>query len=138
MSVKVDQSITYGIVKSIEDMVNRYVQSQAFGRNFKVTFLDCSPFNRKEVGDQYLKAAQYGLPTVMMYAASQGLGQCEFDSMAFLENDMLDLKSKLTPLQSSSTQSSSAATESSETGGRPQLGIDELSDSGEQTREDEA
>ena len=138
LSVKVDQSITYGIVKSIEDMVNRYVQSQAFGRNFKVTFLDCSPFNRKEVGDQYLKAAQYGLPTVMMYAASQGLGQCEFDSMAFLENDMLDLKSKLKPLQSSATQSSSADTESSDAGGRPRLGIDELSDSGEQTREDEA
>lgn len=140
LSVKVDQAVTYGIVKSIEDMVNRFIQAQSYGKNFKVTFLDCSPFNRKEVGDQYLKAAQYGLPTIMMYAASQGLNQSEFDSMNFLENEVLSLKSLLIPLQSSSTQSSATSeTESAaptDEGGRPQLEADELTDSGEQSRED--
>lgn len=138
LSVKVDQAITFGIVKSIEDMVNRYIQSQAYGKGFKVTFLDCSPFNRKEVGDQYLKAAQYGLPTVLMYAASQGLNQSEFDSMNFLENDILNLKQLLIPLKSSSTLSKADSESNAPTdeGGRPPSDIGELTDSGEQSRED--
>lgn len=138
LSIKADQAITYGIVKSIEDMVNRFIQSQAYGKNFKVTFIDSSSFNRKEVGDQYLKAAQYGLPTIMLYAASQGLSQSEFDSMNFLENDVLNLKSSLIPLQSSATQSSKSSDGDSPTdeGGRPIKSDEELTESGEQTRED--
>lgn len=132
LSIKVDQALTFGIVKSLEDMVNRYLHSLPYGKNFKVSFLDCSPFNRKEVGDQYLKAAQYGLPTVMMYAASQGLSQSEFDTMNFLENEVLDLKSVLIPLKSSATQSSKDV---SDEGGRPTLDDGDITDSGEQTRE---
>lgn len=138
LSIKADQAITFGIVKSIEDMVNRFIQSQSYGKNFKVTFLDCSSYNRKEVGDQYLKAAQYGLPTVMLYAASQGLGQAEFDSMNFLENDVLRLKEVLIPLRSS-TQIASSSSESdapTDEGGRPIKDGTELTDSGEQSRED--
>lgn len=140
LSIKADQAITYGIVKSIEDMVNRFIQSQSYGKNFKVTFLDCSIYNRKEVGDQYLKAAQFGLPTVMLYAASQGLGQAEFDSMNFLENDVLNLKNVLIPLKSSTQSSGSSISSDSEAptdeGGRPQKDTGELTDSGEQSRED--
>ncbi len=140
LSIKADQAITFGIVKSIEDMVNRFIQAQSYGKNFKVTFLDCSIYNRKEVGDQYLKAAQFGLPTVMLYAASQGLGQAEFDSMNFLENDVLKLKDVLIPLKSSTQTSSSTSTSggdaTSDDGGRPQKEDGELTDSGEQSRED--
>lgn len=140
LSIKADQSITFDIVKSIEDMVNRFIQSQSYGKNFKVTFLDCSIYNRKELGDQYLKAAQFGLPTVMLYAASQGLCQAEFDSMNFLENEVLNLKDALIPLKSSTQTSSSDNTgdssSSTDEGGRPQKDIDDLSESGEQNRED--
>lgn len=136
LSVKVDQAITYGIVKSIEDMVNRFLRSQPYGKNFKVTFLDCSPFNRKEVGDQYLKAAQYGLPTVMMYAASQGLEQVDFDSMNFLESNVLKLNSTLIPLKSSSTQSSDSNAATDE-GGAPTKEIGDISDSREANQESE-
>lgn len=131
LSVKADQAITYGIVKSIEDMINRFIQSQSYGKNFKVTFIDSSPFNRKEVGDQYLKAAQYGLPTIMLYAASQGLGQAEFDSMNFLEDNVLNLKTLLVPLQSSATQSKNISPD----GGRPPKDAAELTESGEQSLE---
>ena len=120
-------------------MVNRFIQSQSYGKNFKVNFLDVSPFNRKEVGDMYLKAAQYGLPTVSMYAASQGLGQAELDSMNFLENDVLEIKKLFVPLQSSSTQSSSSSTDSkgaTDEGGAPLKDADDLSESGLQNRED--
>ena len=140
LSIKADQAITYGIVKSIEDMVNRFIQAQSYGKNFKVTFLDCSIYNRKEVGEQYLKAAQFGLPTVMMYAASQGLGQAEFDSMNFLENEVLNLKNVLIPLKSSTQSSSSPSTNDSgsptDEGGRPPKDMEDLTESGEQNRED--
>ena len=135
LSIKADQAITFGIVKSIEDAVNRFIQSQSYGKNFKVTFLDCSPFNRKEMGDMYLKACQYGVPMVSYYCASQGLSQSEMDCMNFLENDVLDIKSTFIPLQSSATQSSEG-NGSTEDGGAPQKEIDELSPSGEQNRED--
>lgn len=131
LSVKADQAITFGIVKSIEDVVNRFIQSQSYGKNFKVTFLDVSPYNRKEAGDAYLKACQYGIPLVSYYCASQGLGQAEMDCMNFLENDILGIKSTFIPLQSSSTQSSS----SGDAGGAPEKEIGDLTDSGEQTRE---
>lgn len=130
LSIKADQAITYGIVKSLEGVVNRFIQSYSHGKNFKVTFLDCSPYNRKEIGEQYLKAAQYGLPTISYYCASQGVSQAEMDCMNFLEDSVLDLKSRFKPLMSSATMSSDDA-------GAPQKDIGELSDSGEQSRETE-
>lgn len=135
LSVKADQAITFGIVKSIEDVINRYIQSQSYGKNFRVTFLDCSPFNRKEMGDQYLKACQYGVPMVSYYCASQGLGQAEIDSMNFLENKVLNIKSDFVPLQSSSTQSGSAIDNTD--GGAPRKDADDLTESGIEHRERE-
>lgn len=140
LSIKADQSITYGIVKSIEDAVNRYIQAQSYGKNFKITFLDCSPFNRKELSDAYLKACQYGIPMISYYAASQGLGQAELDCMSFLETDVLGLAKMFQPLQSSSTMSSSGSTGddngASEEGGAPTKDADELTEEGERHREE--
>ena len=134
----------YSIVKSIEDMVNRFIQYQGYGKNFKVTFLDCSPFNRKEVGDAYLKAATYGLPTISMYAASQGLGQAELDAMSFLEGDVLELVDMFHPLRNSAQMSSDEdnsdndpdKNEEGGQGGRPVEDMEDLTESGEQNRED--
>lgn len=140
LSIKADQAITFGIVKSIEDAVNRYIQSQSFGKNFKVTFLDCSPFNRKEMGDQYIKACQLGIPMVSYYCASQGLGQEELDSMSFLENDVLGIKDKFIPLQSSATQSASSTdseASAGEEGGAPKKDIGEVSDKREEEIDEE-
>lgn len=139
LSIKADQAITFGIVKSIEDAVNRFIQSQSYGKNFKVTFLDCSPFNRKELADAYLKACQYGIPMISYYAATQGLNQSELDCMSFLENDVLGLNEMFQPLKSSSTLSTSASDNgngATDEGGAPQKNVDELSESGEQNRED--
>lgn len=138
LSIKADQSVTYGIVKSIEDMVNRFIQSQPYGKYFHVNFLDVSPFNRKEVGDAYLKAASYGLPTISAYAASQGIGQAELDTMSFLEGDVLKLQEMFKPLRSS-TQMSSGDVENkgaTDEGGAPKKDVGELTDSGEQSSED--
>ena len=137
LSIKADQSITFGVVKCIEDAVNRLLQAQPFGKNFKVTFLDVSPFNRKEAGDQYLKAAQFGLPTVSMWAASQGLGQAELDSMNLLENDVLEIKKLFIPLSSSNTQSGSAIDSKGATdeGGAPKKDVGDIADKTEKNQE---
>lgn len=130
LSIKADQAMTYGIVKSIETMINRFIHRHTYGKRFKVTFLDCSPFNRKEVSDGYLKACQYGLPYISYYAASQGMSQEEMDCMNMLEDDILGYKERFKPLQSSATQSASSGE-----AGREQSDIGELSDSGEASRE---
>lgn len=138
LSIKSDQSITYGIVKSIEDMVNRFVQAQGYGKYFKVNFLDVSPYNRKEVGDAYLKAASYGFPVLSAYAASQGVGQAELDSMSYLECEVLGLQKMFKPVVSSSQLSSDSLESEAATdeGGAPEKDIGELTDSGEQSRDD--
>ena len=138
LSIKADQSITFGIVKSIEDVLNRLIQSQSYGKNFRVNFLDVSPFNRKEVGDAYLKAASYGLPTISAYAASQGIGQAELDCMSYLEGKVLGLQDLFRPIQSS-TQMSSSGLESkaaTDEGGAPTKEVGEITESGEQNQED--
>ena len=133
LSLKADQSITYGIVKSVQDVINRFIQSQSYGKNFKVNFLDVSPFNRKEVGDAYLKAASYGLPTIAAYAASQGIGQAELDSMSYLETEVMSLQEMFKPIQSSTQMSSSdlEGNGATDEGGAPKKDVGEVSDSRE-------
>lgn len=128
LSIKADQAITYAIVKSIETMLNRYLHSLSAGKSFKIVFLDTSPYNRKEVGDSYLKACQYGLPMVSYYCASQGLSQIDINNMHYLENQIMGIPDKFVPLQSSATQSSSEA-------GAPKKDSGDLSDDGEASRE---
>lgn len=138
LSIKADQAITYGIVKSIEDVINRFIQSQSYGKNFKVNFLDVSPYNRKEAGEAYLKAASYGLPTISMYAASQGLGQAELDGMSYLETQVVGLQDLFRPIQSSTQMSGDALSSNGATdeGGAPTKEMENLTESGEQNRED--
>lgn len=137
LSIKVDQNLTYRIVKSIGDVINRYIQAQPYGKNFIVNFLNVSQFNAKEVGDAYLKAASYGLPTISAYAASQGIGQAELDSMSYLETEVLGLQDMFRPLISSSQMSSDSLESNGATdeGGAPTKDIGEVSDSREQNRE---
>ncbi len=138
LSIKADQELTYGIVKSIQEAINRILQAQSYGKNFRLNILNISVFNQKEEGDAYLKAASYGLPTISAYAASQGIGQAELDSMSFLETKVLGLQDMFRPLVSSTQVSqkdleSEAATDE---GGAPTKEVGEISDSGEQNQED--
>lgn len=118
--------------------MNRFIQAQPYGKNFHINFLDCSPYNRKELGDAYLKAASYGFPTLSAYAASQGIGQAELDNMSFLEGTVLELQKMFKPVQSSS-QMSSAEVNNETDGevGAPTKEIGDVSDSREQNSERE-
>ena len=136
LSIKADQMITFGIVKNLEEVVNRFLRHQSYGRYWKVTFLDVSPYNRKEMGDQYLKACEYGMPMISFYCASQGLGQAEIDSMSFLEGEVLELQKMFKPLRNSAQMSQTGTSTSDDGPGRPPVEDTDLTDSGEQSRED--
>lgn len=131
LSIKADQSLTYDVVKSIGDAINRLIQAQGYGKNFQMNFLDVSPFNQIEMADTYLKACTYGIPMISHYSATVGLGQAELDSMNFLETEVLGLQEVFRPLRSSTQM-----TKEDSQAGAPQKDIGELTDSGEQSRED--
>lgn len=134
ISIKADQALTFSLVKSIENALNRYVQWLSYGKNFKIEFLDISMYNEKEMADQYLKACQYGAPFISRYCASLGVGQDKLENMNFLETELLDLPSKFIPLTNSAQMSSDAIEEKE--AGRPRLDDTELTDSGAQSRQD--
>ncbi len=139
LSIKADQAITYGLVKSIGDAINRFIQAQSYGKNFRVEFLNVSQYNYKEVGDSYLKAASYGLPTISAYAASQGIGQAELDSMSFLEGHVLKLQDMFRPIISSTQLNSneiSAEQDGSGNGvGAPKKELEDTADNTEKNQE---
>lgn len=137
LSIKADQAVTFEIVKNIETALNRLIQYQSYGKNFRINFLDVSPYNRKEMGDAYLKAASYGLPTISAYAASQGIGQAELDALSFLEGTVLNLQSMFKPIRNSAQMGSDSLEGNGATdeGGAPTKDIGELTDSGEQSSE---
>ena len=133
LSIKVDQALTYSIVKSIETMLNRFIRRHSYGKYFKMTILDVSPFNRKEMSDAYLKAFTYGAPTISYYCATNGINQDEMDCMMFLEDDVLQLKDRFRPPANSAQISSDDGDGNG--AGRPKKDIDELSDEGEAWQE---
>lgn len=132
LSIKSDQSLTYRIVMSISKAINRYMQNNSTYKRFKFDILDVSIYNRKEAGDAYIKACQYGIPMVSYYCSSQGLSQSAMEGMNFLENEVMNIPSTFIPLQSSATQSSSGETSEA---GAPTKEVGEITDNGEVAQE---
>ena len=134
ISIKADQMLTFGLVKSIENVLNRYIQWLPYGKNLKIEFLDISTYNEKEAADMYLKGCQYGAPMISRYCAALGIDQGEMESMNYLENELFDFPTKFKPLINSAQVSQNDGTGNPV--GRPRKDNTELTDSGEQSRED--
>jgi len=71
---------------------------------FVFSFLDTSYKDREEMMKSYLEGAQYGFSKIVPQVAL-GVKQRYIESLTAFENDILDLDSKLVPLQSSHTMS---------------------------------
>ncbi len=71
---------------------------------FVFSFLDISYKDREEMMKSYLEGAQYGFSKIVPQVAL-GVKQRYIESLTTFENDILDLDSKLVPLQSSHTMS---------------------------------
>lgn len=133
-SINVDESEVFALLRQVERFINRKIKYDVKGSfKFRVKILDTTEFNWKDVAEQYLKSAQFGLPVKMLLGASLGLTPSAVTSMAYLENVVLDLVNNFIPLSSSHTQSGGESEEgSTEEAGRPTKDEDELSEKGEE------
>ena len=104
---------------------------------FKIKLLDVTGYNKEEVISQLTNAATLGLPTKMQMAAVVGQSSpLEISGLTFLENDILELHNNWIPLNSSYTQSGDGEV-TDDKGGRPEVADEDLSVTGESTREND-
>lgn len=92
----------------------------------KVKFFPVSVYTLPDYKEQLLTAAQNGFPTIFAYGACNGYSEKDVIALNNLEVDILSLADKFRPLSTSYTQSNV---------GRPTTPDDELSESGDRSRD---
>lgn len=131
LAIKNDETLVFALMKQCERVLNRYLKTQLSGTyRFKVTFLPVTVFNRDEYISKYREAITYGIGK-SYYIASLGIPQGDIAGLDYIEDELINLDGRLSPLQSSNTMSA----EQSESAGRQALSDDELGDAGEATRD---
>ena len=140
-STQKDESFMWGLLGQISIWLS-FISSAEIGArgkrkyNFVVSYLPVSYRNREKMMDTYLKNAQYGYSKLLPQIAV-GVKQRHFESLLYLENDLLKLDKRLVPLTSSHTLSgggseqSSAGTSADGTekkNGRPKSSTEEKTD----------
>jgi hypothetical protein len=132
ISIKADMQMVFDLSRQVERNINRLLKLRSGKFKFKMQFLDITLYNKEEVTNLYLKGAQSSLPTISMVCAAMGLEPLDMTGVNFIENEILELTKKFTPLSTSYTQSGN------EGGG---VTVEEkgtqLSDAGEASREHE-
>lgn len=135
-----DESFMWNLMDAISTWLSFICNAEIGARkkrtyNFVVSFLPISYRNREKMMDTYLKNAQYGYSKIIPQIAV-GVKQRHFESLLYLENDLLKLDKRLVPLMSSHTLSGKAGTTTQQTekavdeveGGRPESSTDEKTD----------
>ena len=107
-----DEAFMYDLRKQIENWFNYFLSTicnKKITKNTKFVFsyLQTSYKNREKMIDSYLKGAQYGF-SKMAPQIAMGVKQRYIESLAYFENEVLNLDEKLVPLQSSHTMSGKA------------------------------
>lgn len=129
-SIKNMMSLMRPIMRNIENWINRCLKLQS-GVNFKIIFQYVSIYTRETYIAELRKDMQYGLPVKSALSALEDISVTDLSGMMFLENDILDIRSQLTPPATSATTTSEDVQS-----GRPESEV--LSDGGEKTRESES
>lgn len=105
-------------------------------RDCKVKFMPISVYTKADYREQLLNDSQYGLPFQLALGTLSSFSEKDVLSLNYLEQTILDLKNRFVPMNSSYTQSGNEGDDyTPEVGqGRPTVPDDELSDSGERSR----
>ncbi|POO87881.1 hypothetical protein [Clostridium sp. 3-3] len=140
LSIKPDESISFAVLEQIQRFFNKKIKKMDLAYSFEMKFLEQSIFNEKTVQDTYLKAGQYGVSGAkLLYANSIGLEPSDINGMAYLEDDILGVGTKIykRPLISSNTLSNGKTGDSENSAGKPtaEESGTELGEAGEKTRE---
>lgn len=130
LAIKVDEAFSFSIMYQCGAIINRFLKLLSGTVKFKVNFLPVSIYNKEEMIDQYKSALDFGIGK-LQYAACMGIAQHDILGQAYVESELLDFDSVFTPLKRSSTQPSEANGP-----GRPQS--DDVSEEGEETRDNDA
>jgi hypothetical protein len=138
-SVRTDEAITFSVLRQVERWVNRRLKFFMSNISFRVNFLDMTIFNKQEIFDNALQAAQFGVPTKMIAGAALGLSPSSMMNMALLENEILGLPEKLIPLSSAHTGGMNEADAGDMNGGkgRPKKADSKITDKGLKGRDGE-
>lgn len=131
-SLITDESILFDVYRQIERILSRKIKLLT-NSLYKVLLPDITYFNANEEFDKYLKASQFGFQgSKTMGNAVLGISQNQSYGLGLMENEMLKMQDTMIPVQSSHTQSS----DSGESGAKEKKAED-LTESGQQTRDDE-
>lgn len=135
-----DESFMWNLMEQISVWLSFICTAEIGARskrtyNFVVSYLPISYRNREKMMDTYLKNAQYGYSKIIPQIAV-GVKQRHFESLLYLENDLLKLDKRLVPLMSSHTLSGNAGTTTQQTeaaideveGGRPKSSTEDKTD----------
>ncbi|EPY2277967.1 hypothetical protein ACXAT3_002719 [Clostridium sporogenes] len=137
LSIKTDESIVFKVLKQGARWVNRKIKFDKTQFMYQFSFLDVTINNQQKMIDKYFKLAQYGLPVKTNLCSLVGLSPVDMQINTWLENDVLKLHENWLPLNSSHTQTSEAD-DSNKKIGKPKKDIEELQETGEQTRENDS
>lgn len=122
-----DESLTWSVVRNIGIAINRILQKQSFGKNFRLVFLPCGRYTRDSYQKTLMSTIQYGLPVTPLMA-TLGMEPLYALGLNHLETQVLDLPNRLVPLQSGNTLSSNDP-------GRPASDDGNITDEGLRTRD---
>lgn len=109
-----DQMICFNMMRQIERWINRRLKSIGGAFKFKIKILDTTRYNIEAYHARLLKDGQYGQPVRMALMAVENYSPSDYENMSYLENTVLNLSEKETPLTSSNVQSGAT-----DEGGRP-------------------
>lgn len=116
------------LLPQIERWVNLYLNYKLGNDHAKVKYLKVSPYTRSSYKKTLLESGQNGLACRLEIAALDGFSPLETLSKMHLENELLKMYDNMIPLSTSYTQSSDSQTTT-------EKDVDELTDEGSETRE---
>jgi len=116
------------LIPQIQGFTNRMLKYDA-ANPCTVKYFEVSIYTKEDLQATLLESCQYGFSNRLAYNTFNGVSEKATIAMQILENEIFDLPDKMIPLASSYTQSGDG-----EEGGRPKVPDDEISDSGERSR----
>lgn len=128
LAVKSDETFVWTIVMQCQRLINRYLKTMSGTVKFQLRFLPTTIYNQEDMIKLYKEGSTYGLAK-SFYAAALGINQVDIIGLDYVEDEIINIDNILNPLKSTHTMSSDER-------GRPEKSDTDLTESGEQTKED--
>lgn len=129
-ALKLDTEFAISSLLPQTEMWVNYFVSLYVKNASRVKFFEVSTYTAKQFRQELLENASNGLPNKLAIASMSGFSELDTLSLNFLEEEILGLSDKLSPLSSSFTQTGN------DKGGGQEKDVDELTDAGQRTRDE--